>query len=89
MPNPATLAWANIGLGEISLKKGQAAEAAKRFNDAVRADAEYAASLTARAGRIRAETAANTLPVDPAVRAFVAQLDQAITAARRLNWKPG
>ena len=61
LPTPGTLAWANIGLGEISLKKGQAAEAAKRFNDAVRADAEYASSLAARAGRIKAETAANTL----------------------------
>ena len=44
LPTPVALAWANIGLGEISLKKGQAAEAAKRFNDAVRADAEYASS---------------------------------------------
>ncbi len=70
LPTPATLAWANIGLGEISLRKGQAAEAAKRFNDAVRADAEYASSLAARAGRIKAETAANTLPVDAAIRTF-------------------
>ncbi len=83
LPNPATVAWANIGLGEINLKKGQNAEAAKRFNDAVRADAEYGSSLTARAGRIRAESAANTLQVDPAIRAFVAQLDQAITGGKK------
>jgi hypothetical protein len=83
LPTPATLAWANIGLGEISLKKGQAAEAAKRFNDAVRADAEYASSLAARAGRIRAETAANALQVDGAARTFVAQLDQAITSGKK------
>jgi tetratricopeptide (TPR) repeat protein len=83
LPSSATLAWANIGLAEISLKKGQAAEAAKRFNDAVRADAEYASALVARAGRIRAETAANSLQVDPAVRAFVAQLDQAITSGKK------
>lgn len=85
LPNPATLAWANIGLGEINLKKGQNAEAAKRFNDAVRADAEYASSLMARAGRIRAETAANTLQVDPAIRTFVAQLDQAITGGKKVE----
>jgi len=29
LPTPASLAWGNIGLGEISLRKGQAAEAAK------------------------------------------------------------
>jgi tetratricopeptide (TPR) repeat protein len=85
LPNPATLAWANIGMGEISLKKGQAAEAAKYFNDAVRADAEYGASLIARAGRIRAETAAKTIQVDSAVQSFVGQLDQAITGGKKVE----
>jgi hypothetical protein len=83
LPTASALAWANIGLGEISLKKGQAAEAAKRFNDAVRADAEYASSLSARAGRIKAETTGNTLQVDESVRAFVGQLDQAITSGKK------
>lgn len=85
LPTPSTLAWANIGLGEINLRKGQAVEAAKRFNDAVRADAEYASSLAARAGRIRAETAANTLQIDPSVRAFVTQLDQSITGGKKAD----
>jgi hypothetical protein len=83
LPTPAAVAWANIGLGEISLRKGQASEAARRFNDAVRADAEYASSLAARAGRIKAETAANTLPIDPSVRSFIAQLDQAILSGKK------
>jgi tetratricopeptide (TPR) repeat protein len=83
LPTPTTIAWANIGLGEISLGKGQAAEAAKRFNDAVRADAEYASSLAARAGRVKAETAANSLQVDGAVRSFVGQLDQAIISGKK------
>lgn len=84
LPTAATLAWANIGLGEIALKKGQAAEAAKRFNDAVRADAEYASSLFARSGRIRAEAAtANAPAVDESVRAFIKQLDQAITSGKK------
>jgi len=83
LPTPATLAWANVGLGEISLRKGQPDEAAKRFNDAVRADAEYGATLNARAGRIKAETATNRLQVDPAVKAFVAQMDQAITGGKK------
>ena len=88
LPNPGTLAWANIGLGEIALKKGQPADAAKRFNDAVRADAEYASSLAGRAGRIRAETAANTLQVDPAIKTFVAQLDQAIVRGKKAELEP-
>lgn len=83
LPAPTALAWANIGLGEISLRKGQAAEAAKRFNDAVRADAEYASSLTARAARIKAETVTNSLQVDSVVKGFVAQLDQAIVSGKK------
>ena len=85
LPTPATLAWANLGLGEISLRAGQGAEAAKRFNEAVRADAEYGATLAARAGRIKAETQANILQVDPAVKTFVAQLDQAITSGKKVE----
>ncbi|MDQ3666023.1 MAG: tetratricopeptide repeat protein [Acidobacteriota bacterium] len=85
LPTPGAIAWANIGLGEISLKRGQAAEAAKRFNDAVRSDADYASSLTARAARIRAESAAGAPPVDESVRAFVKQLDQAITSGKKVE----
>jgi tetratricopeptide (TPR) repeat protein len=85
LPTSGALAWGNIGLGEISLRKGQAAEAANRFNDAVRADAEYASTLAARAGRIKSETAANTLQVDPTVRSFVGQLDQAITSGKKVE----
>jgi hypothetical protein len=85
LPTTVSIAWANAGLGEIALRKGQAADAARRFNDAVRADAEYAATLAARAGRIKAESAsANTTPpLDESARAFIAQLDQAIKSGRK------
>jgi hypothetical protein len=84
LPTSLTLAWSNIGLGEIALKRGQAAEAAKRFNDAVRADAEYASSLAARAGRIRAEAAAGSPPgVDQSAQTFIGQFDQAITGGKK------
>ena len=83
LPTAVALAWGNLGLGEIALRNGQATEAAKRFNDAVRADGEYGSSLAARAGRIRAETAANTLKVDGAVRTFIGQLDQAILSGKK------
>lgn len=85
LPTAASLAWGNIGLAEISLKKAQAAEAAKRFNDAVRADAEYASLLAARAGRIKAETAANTSQVGAAAKAFITQLDQAIVSGKKVE----
>src|ERR1700730_6033611 len=81
LPTAATLAWGNIGIGEIALRKGQAAEAAKRFNEAVRADGEYASSLAARAGRIKAEAAVtgSAPPVDESARAFLGALDHHIT----------
>jgi Tetratricopeptide repeat len=85
-PAPSTLAWANVGLGEIALRKGQAAEAARRFNEAVRVDAEYASTLAARAGRIRAEMAANAAPaVDESAKAFIAQFDAAIKSGRKAD----
>ena len=84
LPFTSTLAWANIGLGEIAMKRNQAAEAAKRFNDAVIASRDYPSSLAARSARIRAEAAANTAPaVDPAVQAFVTQLSQAVVSNKK------
>jgi tetratricopeptide (TPR) repeat protein len=84
LPLPATLAWANIGLGEISMRRAQPAEAAQRFSEAVRADAIYGSTLAARAARIRAEAAAKTAPpIDESARAFLAQLDQAIKIGRQ------
>jgi tetratricopeptide (TPR) repeat protein len=84
LPFTATLAWANIGLGEIAMKRNQPAEAAKRFNDAVIASRDYPSSLAARLARIRAEAAANNAPaVDPAVQTFVTQLSQALVSNKK------
>jgi hypothetical protein len=84
LPTPYALAWGNIGLGEISLRKGQTAEAARRFNEAARAEADYASTLAARTGRIKAEAAANaSVAPDESARTFIAQLDQAIKSGRK------
>jgi hypothetical protein len=84
LPFAATLAWANIGLGEIAMKRNQPAEAAKRFSDAVVASRDYPSSLAARLARLRAEAAANNAPpVDPAVQAFVTQLSQAVISNKK------
>ncbi|MDT4969825.1 MAG: hypothetical protein QOJ64_4562 [Acidobacteriota bacterium] len=86
LPMPTTLAWGNIGLGEISLRRDRPADAAKFFNDAVRADAEYASSLNGRLGRIKAEAAAKSAPApDDSSRAFIAQLDQTIKTGRKVD----
>jgi Tfp pilus assembly protein PilF len=84
LPFTATLAWANIGLGEIAMKRNQPAEAAKRFTDAVIASRDYPSSLAARLARIRAEAAANNAPpVDESARTFVTQLSQAVVSNRK------
>ena len=84
LPTPSTLAWSAIGLGEIHLKRGQGGEAAKRFTEGVRADAEYASSLAARAARISAETGAPPA-IDESARAFIKQFDQAIVGGKKVE----
>ena len=84
LPGKTTLAWANIGLGEIALRRNRAGDAAKLFDEAVRADGEYASTLTARASRIKAEAAAGAAPaIDEQLKAAIAQLDAAIRSGRK------
>jgi tetratricopeptide (TPR) repeat protein len=83
LPVPATLAWADIGLGEIALKRNRPADAVRLFDAAARAEADYASTLAARAARIRAEAAAGAPPVDEQIRAAVVNLDTAIKTGRR------
>ncbi|MFN2579020.1 MAG: hypothetical protein ABR607_15185 [Pyrinomonadaceae bacterium] len=81
LPLPASLAWSSFGLGEIALRRGQTAEASRNFTDAIRADAEYASTLAARAERVRAESAAPV--IDEAAKTFVSRLDAAILGGRQ------
>lgn len=84
LPSPVTLAWANIGLGEIALRRNRAAEAVKRFDEAVRTDAEYASTVAARAARIKAEAAAGAAPpIDEQIKTAITQLDAAIRTGRK------
>lgn len=80
LPTGRTLAWANIGLGEIALKRNQNVEAVKFFDIAVKANAEYASNLAARQERLKAETA----PVsNEAAKTFFAAFDKAVLSARK------
>jgi tetratricopeptide (TPR) repeat protein len=84
LPLAATLAWSDIGLGEVALKRNRAGEAAKLFDAAVKADAEYASTLAARADRLKAEAAAGTPPApDEQIKAAVAALDAAIRGGHK------
>lgn len=83
LPVPATLAWADIGLGEIALKRNRTADAVKLFDAAAHAEAEYASTLAARAARLRAEAAAGASPVDEQIKTAVANLDTAIRSGRK------
>jgi tetratricopeptide (TPR) repeat protein len=83
LPTPVAIAWGNIILGQIALKKSQTAEAVRRFSEAVRSEADYATSLMARAERIRAETGLNSLAIDDSAKAFVTQLDSAILSGKK------
>lgn len=82
LPTPVSLAWASFGLGGIASRRGQAADAVRHFTDAIRADAEYAATLMARAERIKAQSAS---PVDEGVKTFIGQLDAALRSGRQAD----
>jgi hypothetical protein len=80
LPTARSLAWANVGLGEIALKSNQNSQAAVFFNEAVKADAEYGATLNARLGRNKANTPG---PVDGSIKTFFAQYDKAAVSGRK------
>ncbi|HZT60593.1 MAG TPA: tetratricopeptide repeat protein, partial [Pyrinomonadaceae bacterium] len=79
LPEASTLAWADIGLGEIAMQRNRPADAAKLFDAAVKTEGDYATALAARADRIKAEAASGAPPaVDEQVKAAVAALDAAV-----------
>jgi Tfp pilus assembly protein PilF len=80
LPSAQSLAWANVGLGEIALKSNQTAQALNFFNTAIIADAESSATFNARAGRNKAQSSA---PVDDTVKSFFGQFDKAAVSGRK------
>ncbi|HEX8370692.1 MAG TPA: tetratricopeptide repeat protein [Pyrinomonadaceae bacterium] len=82
LPTGRSLAWANLGLGEIAAKSNQNAQATKYFEEAIRADAEYGATLAARTGRSKSATGAS---LDESVKAFFAQFDKAAVSGTKAN----
>lgn len=80
LPTAKTLAWANIGLGEIAARRNQNSNAAQFFDRAVKADAEYAANLAARQGRLKVESATK---IDEAAKTFFTAFDKTVLTARK------
>ena len=91
LPLPSALSWAGIGLGEIAMRRGQASEAARYLNEVIRGESDfsdYAASLAARAARLRAESSVTAASTDEAAKAFINQLDAAIRTGRQAEIGP-
>ena len=82
LPTARSLAWANVGLGEIALKAGQNSQAARFFDEAIKADAEYGATLAARSGRDKAEP---NQVADQSISAFFARFDKAAIGGRKAD----
>lgn len=82
LPTARSLAWANVGLGESSLKSNQAGQAVQYFNEAIKADAEYGATLAARQGKSKANAPFNN---DESIKAFFAQFDKSAISGRKAD----
>lgn len=80
LPSARSIAWANVGLADITSKNGQSGQAIKFAAAAINADAEYGASLAARAIRNRSNAATAS---DDAVKAFFAAFDRAAVSNRK------
>ena len=81
--SPIALGWASAEMGELRMRQNQPAAAAKFFDDAVKIGGDYGATLAARAGRIKAESAAGAVPIDNSAKAFFAGFDQTVVTGRR------
>ncbi|PYS86515.1 MAG: hypothetical protein DMF62_15660, partial [Acidobacteria bacterium] len=74
LPTARTIAWANLGLAETASRGGQSAAALKFAENAIRADAEYGATLAARVLRNKI-SAASGVPED--IKAYFSSFDRA------------
>ena len=75
LPSPQSLAWAELGLGEIAAKSGRTAEARERYKAAIAADAEYGTTLGAVRNLI---TLGGGPSVDDSVKTFFTTFDRVV-----------
>jgi tetratricopeptide (TPR) repeat protein len=82
LPTARSIAWADLGIGELAQKAGQTAQALAAAQDAIRADGEYGATLGAFNLREKLNIAQSG---DDDIKAFFAQFDKAVTANRKAD----
>lgn len=82
LPTARSIAWANQGLGEAALKSGQNGQASKYLDEAVKADAEYGATLAARLNRNKINSSPNT---EEGIATFFTQFDKAAVSGRKAD----
>jgi tetratricopeptide (TPR) repeat protein len=82
LPTARSLAWANVGLGDISSRANRNTEAVSFAEAAIKTDAEYGASLAARQIRTKAGGAGGS---DDSIKAFFASFDRAAVANRKAD----
>jgi len=82
LPSARTIAWANVGLGEVASRSGQTAQSVKFADEAIRADAEYGATLAARALRVKANAGSG---IDDSIKAYFAQFDKTAASNRKTD----
>jgi hypothetical protein len=82
LPTARTQAWANVGLGEVASRAGQTAQSVKFADEAIRADAEYGATLAARALRVKANVASG---IDDSIKAYFTQFDKTAASNRKTD----
>lgn len=80
LPSSRSIAWSNVGLADIASKAGQSSQANDFAVKAIEADAEYGASLNARAIRNRSNAVG---VVDESVKSFFAGFDRAAIGNRK------
>ncbi|MFM9905091.1 MAG: tetratricopeptide repeat protein [Pyrinomonadaceae bacterium] len=82
LPTARSIAWANVGLGEIAAKSNQNDAAIKFAGAAIAADSDYGASLAAR--NLRNKIGYSS-PGDASVKTFFADFDKAATSNRKAD----
>ena len=80
LPSSRTLAWGNLGLAETAARSNQNSQALKFAENAIRADAEYGASLAARNLRNKLGSA-SAVPDD--IKAYFTNFDRVAAANRK------
>lgn len=82
LPTARSLAWANVGLGEIAGRSNQKDSALKYAEAAIIADADYGASLAARALRNKL---GGSSAGDVAAKTFFSDFDKAASGKRKAD----